>query len=334
MEDQNNRRYTLNSEPDLLLGTALPNEYDSNSNNYPFEPASLPLSQVDSVSPPPNLDRLHQSFTDAGGTAISPPPLYTGQPLLSDLTTPVADSSSNVRPDFGSKAADWSVAAPNEDSYQWNVPIGGQAISVFSSDANGRGEPNWGEARPADGAFSQGEPSLFSSAEGLNGGIPTPAAQSSNAIAVATASGVQTSSSAVQVNSSTQQTETYPGSGLVFVNTYGSSVDAAYQSAIITAENYWQSQFSNSVTLYESFSLSPLNAGDLADNDFSLDVVSYSQLVNALTENAVTADQLAAVASLPAQDPSNGAGFALAWGEATILGRLRPNYQRRFRYSQ
>src|ERR1700731_1064651 len=42
-----------------------------------------------------------------------------------------------------------------------------------------------------------------------------------------------------------QETVTYAGSGLVFTNTYDSSVTTQYRSAIIAAENFFQSHFTN-----------------------------------------------------------------------------------------
>jgi hypothetical protein len=42
---------------------------------------------------------------------------------------------------------------------------------------------------------------------------------------------------------------TVAGSGLVFVNSYDATVSAAYKSAILTAENYLQSHFTDSITI-------------------------------------------------------------------------------------
>ena len=118
----------------------------------------------------------------------------------------------------------------------------------------------------------------------------------------------------------TTETVTSPGSGLVFVNKYGSGVTDAFHSCIIAAEHFFQSNFTNACTLDVSFDLKALS-GFKAYNTFSFVHVSYATLKNALaTHDTTSAEQLAAVASLPATDPSHGAGFNLPVGYADMLG--------------
>ena len=110
-------------------------------------------------------------------------------------------------------------------------------------------------------------------------------------------------------------------SGLVFINTYGSAVTAAFKAAIITAENFFQSHFTGSAILSMSFDLQSISDQFSGQNFyFPLFHVSYSSLVSALRAHATTADQLAAVSSLPVNDPSNGAGFSVPVGMARNLG--------------
>jgi hypothetical protein len=109
-------------------------------------------------------------------------------------------------------------------------------------------------------------------------------------------------------------------SGLVFVNYYSANVTDAYRSAILTAEHFLESQFTNSVTLSVNFDLAPLGAGYVAQNNFSSVSVEYSRFRAALVSHATTLDDALAVAGLPAQDPSGGAGFSLPLGEAVALG--------------
>jgi Ca2+-binding RTX toxin-like protein len=113
---------------------------------------------------------------------------------------------------------------------------------------------------------------------------------------------------------------TLAGSGLVFVNTYGPTVSDAYRSAVITAENFLQSHFTNSVTVGVDFNFQPLGAGFSAQNNFSETPVSYSTFTAALRAHATTADDMLAVNGLPAVDPSGGAGFSIPTTEARILG--------------
>jgi Ca2+-binding RTX toxin-like protein len=113
---------------------------------------------------------------------------------------------------------------------------------------------------------------------------------------------------------------TQPGSGLVFVNYYGAGVTEAYRGAIIAAETFLESHFTNSVTVGVSFDLQSLGATFSGENSFSAVPVSYATLTAALRANATTADDLLAVNGLPAADPSNGAGFSIPTTEARILG--------------
>ncbi|HZZ31632.1 MAG TPA: NF038122 family metalloprotease [Phenylobacterium sp.] len=113
---------------------------------------------------------------------------------------------------------------------------------------------------------------------------------------------------------------TFPGSNLVFQNTYGAGVSDAYRAAIVTAENAFQSQFGNSLTVSMSFDLKPLDASFSAHNQYALVGASYAEFAAALAANATTAADHAAVASLPTTDPSSGVGFWLPSAEARALG--------------
>jgi Ca2+-binding RTX toxin-like protein len=113
---------------------------------------------------------------------------------------------------------------------------------------------------------------------------------------------------------------TQAGSGLTFINSYDATVSDAYRSAILTAEHFLQSHFTNQVTISASFTLAPLSGNASAQNNFSTVNVTYAQLQSALASHATTADDQLAVAGLPTSDPSNGAGFELAEPQAVILG--------------
>jgi hypothetical protein len=121
------------------------------------------------------------------------------------------------------------------------------------------------------------------------------------------------------------QTVTYAGSGLVFVNDYGAGVTATFQNEIVAAENFYQSHYTNAVTLTCSFNVASLNPAYSGENSFSPVGVSYSQLRSALASHATSADQLAAAAALAnLADPSGGRGFEISVGEARILGLAGP----------
>ncbi len=65
------------------------------------------------------------------------------------------------------------------------------------------------------------------------------------------------------------QTVTYAGSGLVFVNDYGSGVTAAFQNEIVAAENFYQSHYTNACTVTCSFNVASLNPAYSGENSFS-----------------------------------------------------------------
>ncbi|MEA2834747.1 MAG: hypothetical protein QOG66_2949 [Methylobacteriaceae bacterium] len=116
------------------------------------------------------------------------------------------------------------------------------------------------------------------------------------------------------------ETVTLAGSALTFVNTYGAGVTAAYRTAIIYAENELQSHFSNPVTITASFDFGNAN-GFLAENFFHNTVqASYANLRTALQQHETTANDIAAVNSLPSADPSGGNGFLVTGGMARLLG--------------
>jgi len=87
---------------------------------------------------------------------------------------------------------------------------------------------------------------------------------------------------------------TLAGSGLVFVNYYGAGVTDAYRGAIISAENYLQSQFTNPVTVGVNFDLQSLGATFSAQNTFSTVSVSFGAFTAALRAHATTADDVLA----------------------------------------
>lgn len=113
---------------------------------------------------------------------------------------------------------------------------------------------------------------------------------------------------------------TLAGSGLVFINTYAPTVSDAYRGAVITAENFLQSHFTNPVTVSVNFNFQSLGASFSAENSFAETSVSYASFTAALRTHAFTTDDVLAVNGLPALDPSGGVGFSLPTTEARILG--------------
>src|SRR5712691_1807503 len=122
------------------------------------------------------------------------------------------------------------------------------------------------------------------------------------------------------------ETVTYAGSGLVFVNTYDSTVTAAYHGAIIAAENFFQSHFTNAVTINESFSVTTGNFVD-ANSPWFLTNVTFTDLKNDLANHATTTDDQTAVNTLNNinADPTSGNGFSVTLAEAKVLGLWTAN---------
>jgi hypothetical protein len=121
----------------------------------------------------------------------------------------------------------------------------------------------------------------------------------------------------------TTQTVTFSGSGIVFNNTYQSSVSAQYKSAILSAEQTIAGLWTNNITINETFQAANDGTNSfLASNNFSLVGVSYTQLKNALQGTSNDSSiALAAYDSLPASNPASGnPTYSLPGAYANFLG--------------
>ena len=119
--------------------------------------------------------------------------------------------------------------------------------------------------------------------------------------------------------------------GLQFNITYDSSVSqapAGFEAAFAAAAQFYSSEFSDPITLnihvgYGEVNGQALNAGNLGQSEFTNGrFYAYTQLEAALAADATSADDRAAVASLPATDPTNGGSFLLTRAEQKALGLL------------
>jgi hypothetical protein len=131
---------------------------------------------------------------------------------------------------------------------------------------------------------------------------------------------------AVPIPSTTTQTVILAGSNLIFVNTYDSTVSASYRSAIVAAENYWQSQITTAVIINESFSTeADGTTGFVGSNAPNELLESYSTLMQQLASHATSSDDRLSVSTLlKVTDPTNGAGFYITDAMAKALGLLSP----------
>lgn len=124
---------------------------------------------------------------------------------------------------------------------------------------------------------------------------------------------------------------TYHGSGLVFYNKYDATVTPAYHNAIIAAENFFQSHFTDAVTINLHFATEPGNSDGtdfVAKNvptGYPVSNTGYEQLKEHLGAAATTTDDLTAIANLPESDPSSNLGFFVTPAEQKVLGLPDPN---------
>jgi hypothetical protein len=116
--------------------------------------------------------------------------------------------------------------------------------------------------------------------------------------------------------------------GLIFNITFDSTVagaPAGFKSAIAAVVNYYASVFHDPITVtldvgWGEVAGQSLAPGALGESETNLGVFSYSQVRAALARDAKSADDTAAVASLPGSDPTGGGSFVIATAEARALG--------------
>ena len=105
------------------------------------------------------------------------------------------------------------------------------------------------------------------------------------------------------------------------------SLPAGFTAGISSAVIFFESQFTNPITInlhvgYGELNGSALPSKALAASQTFLSSYSYAQLRNALVSSASSSDDKTAVASLPTSDPTNGGHFFVTQTEAAALGLL------------
>jgi len=99
---------------------------------------------------------------------------------------------------------------------------------------------------------------------------------------------------------------------------------AGFKSVVESVVQFYESEFSNPVTLninvgWGEVAGSSLGATDLGMSESFLESYSYSQIVSALAQNASSSAQVSAVNSLHSSAPTNGT-YYVTLAEATALG--------------
>jgi 20S proteasome alpha/beta subunit len=103
------------------------------------------------------------------------------------------------------------------------------------------------------------------------------------------------------------------------------SAPAAFKTAITAVAQFFQNNFSNPITItidvgYGEINGQAMAAGALGESETFFNSSSYAQIHNALASHATSADQISAVNSLPAGDPTGGGNYWVSTAEAKALG--------------
>jgi hypothetical protein len=119
-------------------------------------------------------------------------------------------------------------------------------------------------------------------------------------------------------------------SSVTSLNTPGNAANfgiyTGFTSAVQAAVNYFDSEITNNITVTVNFGWGeiggdPIGAGAIGQSQFSLELTNYASLYAAFQATDIhTAVQQAAVASLPATDPTGGKFFLVNQAEAVVLG--------------
>ena len=157
---------------------------------------------------------------------------------------------------------------------------------------------------------------------------PTPNSDATNRAGANDSVGSRILGGGDSVTSGTPQTGTSSGgsssvsggaqsSGLIINVTYDASctsAPAAFKTDVAAAIQYFESQITNPITIninvgYGEVGSQTMGSGSLGNSLYYLDSFNYTQIKNALVAKAQTANDMTAIATLPASDPTNGGTF-------------------------
>jgi FG-GAP-like repeat len=117
---------------------------------------------------------------------------------------------------------------------------------------------------------------------------------------------------------------------LLFNITFDASVNSApsaFKTTVNAVAQYLQSQFNDPITIninvgYGEVGGQALDSGSLGESETTFRSYTYAQIRTALVNDAKSADDATAVASLPTSDPTGGGSYWVARAEAKALGLL------------
>ena len=220
-------------------------------------------------------------------------------------------NSSGIVPDVG-EASDTVGGTLSTANSVGNIQV------LTDASANSSAEPSAYVPPPSEPApaGSQSEAPILAFTGDLGSGVGELAPVSSS-----TGSGTGSS------GSGTVDQTSGASAGLVIDIDWDSSVSnapAGFVTAVDQVVSYYESQFSNPITItidvgYGEIDGSTVGSNDLGESESYLTSVSYSQLESALVKNADAIGDTAAAASLTATSPVNGE-YWMTTAEAQALG--------------
>jgi Ca2+-binding RTX toxin-like protein len=105
------------------------------------------------------------------------------------------------------------------------------------------------------------------------------------------------------------------------ITSQSQSFQTMYHTAVNAALAFFQSEFTNNVTVNITFAWGGTGANFVAENNFYYQTYSYAQIVTALKASQHSADDIAAYTTLPVNDPTGtGHLYGLTTGQAMALG--------------
>ncbi|HUI26666.1 MAG TPA: NF038122 family metalloprotease, partial [Candidatus Kryptonia bacterium] len=113
---------------------------------------------------------------------------------------------------------------------------------------------------------------------------------------------------------------------LIFDSTVNGA-PAAFKTALTAVVQFLDTTFTNPITVnvdvgFGEIAGQSMGSGALGESETYYNSYSYTQIRTALAQNATSADQIAAVNTLPASDPTNGGNYWVTTANAKALGLM------------
>ena len=212
-----------------------------------------------------------------------------------------------------------AVSDGHENGWRW---IGQDAGSLYQFRVGATSASS-----PASRAAEESASAVAGSASPGNSAVSGTANSGAlDAGTLAAGGGASNSSGSGTVGLSTMQIGS--SGGLVFNISFDGSVGnapAGFTAAINYVAQLFASSFNNPITInldvgWGEIAGQSMGSGALGESETYLNTYSYSQVRSALAGHATSADQQAAVATLPSSSPAGSGSYSIATAEARALG--------------